>query len=65
MINYDVLLEDLGSFGISQILIVLMLCYYNIAGGMNSLATVFIQHSPDTFRFDNYLFVTQILPSIR
>jgi len=50
MINFDVLLDDLGAFGLSQILIVLMLSYYQIAGGMNSLASVFIQHSPDSFR---------------
>ena len=51
MINFDVLMEDLGSFGLSQILIVGMLCYYHITLAMNSLAPVFIQHNPDSFRY--------------
>ena len=50
MINYDVLLDDLGAFGLSQILIVAMLCYYHIPGAMIAIAPVFIQHNPESFR---------------
>lgn len=46
MIQYDVLLEDLGGFGTSQIILVFILCYFNISAGMNTLATVFIAHTP-------------------
>ena len=51
MVLFGVLLEDLGGFGLSQIILFLMLCYYHISAGMNDLATVFIAYTPN-YRFD-------------
>ena len=49
MIVFDVLLDDIG-FGWSQVVMILMICTYNIQGGMDGLAAVYIQHAPDSFR---------------
>ena len=47
MFQFDVLFNDLGQIGFAQILIVLLLSYQNICGGINGLATVFIANEPD------------------
>jgi len=47
MIMFDVLLDDIGKLGLSQILLILLYSYFNISGGMNALATVFIGYTPD------------------
>lgn len=55
MVHFDVLLEDLGPLGLSQIILLLMLCYYNISFGVNAIATVFIAYTPE-FRCVVFLF---------
>ena len=47
MFLFDVLLDDIGGLGLSQILLILMLSYYNISAGMNAIATVFIAPTPE------------------
>ena len=47
MIQFDVLFKDLKEMGLAQVIIVLLLCYQNICGGINALATVFIAYEPD------------------
>lgn len=47
MIQLDELFQDLGEFGLSQLIMVMMLSYYGIASGINFLATVFIAYQPD------------------
>ena len=51
MIQYDILLEDIGTFGLAQIVICLLLSYYDVSIGMNALATVFIQQAPESSRY--------------
>jgi len=48
MINFDVLLENLGGFGAGQIAICFLLSYGNLIGGFNALASVFIAYIPDS-----------------
>ena len=47
MVLFDVLLEDIGALGLAQIILILLYSFYNISGGMNALATVFIAYTPD------------------
>ena len=47
MIQFEVLLNDLGEFGLSQILLFVLLSSSSIVGGLNSLATVFIAYEPN------------------
>lgn len=47
MIDFDVLLNNLGAFGIYQIVIFSSLMYFQIPGGMNSIAPVFISYTPE------------------
>lgn len=47
MIDFDILLDKLGHIGKFQWLIFFSLSYWNITGGFNALATVFIAYTPD------------------
>ena len=47
MIDFDDVLYHLGGFGLYQIMLVVMVCYYSIPSGMNSLAPVFMNYRPD------------------
>ena len=47
MIQFEVLLNDLGEFGLAQIILFVLLTSSNISGGINALATVFIAYEPD------------------
>uniref|UniRef100_H2XZQ1 Major facilitator superfamily (MFS) profile domain-containing protein n=1 Tax=Ciona intestinalis TaxID=7719 RepID=H2XZQ1_CIOIN len=47
MIQFDILLEKIGGAGKSQVLLFVLLAYFNISGGFNSIVTVFIAYSPD------------------
>ena len=47
MIDFDVVLEQIGGFGRYQIILVCMVCYYSIPSGINSLAPVFMNYKPD------------------
>lgn len=49
MISFELLLDEIGHFGIAQIVIFLMLSYYRSFAAFHSLATVFIAYEP-TFR---------------
>ncbi|XP_078493967.1 organic cation transporter protein-like [Ciona intestinalis] len=48
MIQFDVLLNRLGGAGLSQVIIFVLLSYFNVPGGFNALATVFIAYVPDS-----------------
>ena len=50
MYQLDILLEDIGKFGLAQIIMGLMLSFYDVSIGMNALATVFIHQVPDSYR---------------
>ena len=47
MLDFDVLMNALGKLGRAQTLMYLMLCYYMLFAGFNSLATVFIAYLPE------------------
>lgn len=47
MIDFDVLLGALGSFGTYQAVIFFSLLYYKVPAGMNSIASVFISYTPE------------------
>ena len=47
MIEFDVILEDLGGAGLSQFVLVLIMSYCRIVTAFNTLATVFIAYKPD------------------
>jgi len=59
MINFDVVLENLGGFGAGQISIFFLLSYGNLIGGFNSLATVFIAYNPDS-RYCQFLLILSL-----
>ena len=47
MIDFDVILGHLGGFGLYQIMLVFMVCYYSIPSGMISLSPVFTNYRPN------------------
>ena len=47
MIQFEVLLNDLGEFGLAQIILFALLSFSSISGGINALATVFIAYESD------------------
>ena len=66
MIEFDVILEDLGGAGLSQIVLVLILNYFSAIVGFNALATVFIAYKPDFRLVDviyRILLLTYVLSS--
>ena len=58
MIHLETLLEDIGGFGLSQILIISGICYSCISSGMDDLGSVFISYTPE------YRFVTAWLITV-
>ena len=52
MIQFDVLFDDLGEMGLAQFIMFLMLSYFNVTFGINSLATVFIAYVPSSRYFE-------------
>ena len=47
MIHFDTVLLDIGGIGLTQILYILFLSYYNIPAGFNAVFTVFGAYKPD------------------
>ena len=56
MIHLDVLLDGIGQYGLAQIVMCLLVGYYQCSNAMNSLATVFIQQAPQSYRFVIFVF---------
>ena len=46
MIQFDIILEDIGEIGLAQIILFGFIAYFNICGGVNALASVFIAYEP-------------------
>lgn len=47
MINFDVVVEEIGKNGKIQIIIFIILCYSKVFEGIHAMATVFIAYIPD------------------
>lgn len=47
MIDFDIVLEKVGSFGRYQIIFYIFICYFGIPSGLNALAAVFLNYSPE------------------
>ena len=47
MYDFDIILNEIGGFGRYQIMLVIMVSYYSIPSGINSLAPVFMNYRPD------------------
>ena len=47
MIQFDVILSDIGGHGLAQIIMTLMLAYVNLPGGFNGVFTVFGAYKPE------------------
>nr|XP_039273412.1 organic cation transporter protein-like [Styela clava] len=57
MLDFDYLLERVGTFGKYQIIVFISLCYFGIPSGLNALASVFLSYTPEyrclMYPFDN------------
>ena len=47
MIQFDVLLEDIGGHGLIQVIYALLLSYYRIPAAFTGLFTIFGAYTPD------------------
>ena len=47
MIQFDVVLRDIGGYGLAQIIMTLLLAYNGLPNGYNAVFTVFGAYRPD------------------